>query len=80
VSLARDDAALLADWALLNRQLPGLGEATVRRLLAAEVEGRCRAGYVGRLHGRYCVLRQRRERRALLGGAVPPGLDGRGEE
>lgn len=69
------DAALLASWQQLQVELPGLSEETVKHLLELEVHGRCRVGFITRLHGRFTVLRQQRERTTMLSGVWPKNLN-----
>lgn len=66
-ALASDDEArLLGDWALLNRDLLSLPEEAVRQLLTRAVKERRRRAVTLRIYARFSRLRLIRERRALL--------------
>lgn len=59
-------------WRELNKQLLSLTEEEVLDLLNQEREGYARATILTRLHQRYSVLRNARERMNLLKGAEAP--------
>ena len=59
-------------WRELNKRLLSLTEEEVLRLLNEEREGLARATVLTRLHQRYSVLRNTRERMNLLRNAEAP--------
>jgi hypothetical protein len=60
------------NWRDLNRILPTLDEATVKRMLEDERRGEQRVTVLVRLHQRYTMLRAARERMEILGDVVFP--------
>jgi hypothetical protein len=55
------------DWRSLAATLTSMSEAEVKRLLDDEMATRRRIGIVRRLHQRYAMLRNARERAELMG-------------
>lgn len=62
---------LLEDWGVLNKNLLTLDEAACKALLKREQKGKNRLSFVIRIHGRYNVLRNERERWELTMSASP---------
>ena len=58
----------LSSWVAMNEALKTLSEEHCWGLLEQEKEGRKRAQFMLRIHGRANKLRAERERRELLGG------------
>lgn len=57
--------AALSNWTTLNDTLRDLDEDGCRKLLDAERRGKCRAQFLGRIHGRLNKTRLERERAEL---------------
>lgn len=53
---------LLQDWAVLNKNILELDEQACKALLKREQKGKNRLSFVLRIHGRYNILRNERER------------------
>ncbi len=62
----------MSTWREINKQLLSLTEEEVLDLLNEEREGAARATILTRLHQRYSVLRNTRERMSLLKDAEAP--------
>ncbi len=57
--------ALLDDYGLLNRELSGLREDQLMKLIEHEIENRKRKSFIERIHQRYGKLKIARERAEL---------------
>lgn len=57
---------MIDTWRSLNQKLSSLTEEEVLALLNAERAGAKRISMLQRLHQRYCILRQTRERLEIL--------------
>lgn len=55
------------NWRQMNQRLPDLSESELYELIQAERTGARRKTVLLRLHQRYCVLRDARERQEIMG-------------
>ncbi len=62
--------AMLSNWGKLNADIKELREDQLKSLINYEISTKARATFVERLHQRYCMLRDARERAELLGGQL----------
>jgi hypothetical protein len=60
------------NWREINKVLPDLDEATIKKMLDEERVGEQRQSVLIRLHQRYTMLRAARERMEILGDVVFP--------
>lgn len=66
--MSKPDNTPLSSWVAMNEALKTLEEKECWKLLQKEKDGRKRAQFMLRIHGRANKLRAERERRELLGG------------